>query len=142
MAIEANINYMAVIVSAAANFLLGWLWYSPMLFGKQWMKMMGFDKLSKAQQADMKKKMGVSIFMGIVTSFVIAYILAHFVAYTGSTTIGMGMQTGFWIWLGFIATTMMGTVLWEGKPWKLYFINVGYYLVSFHIMGAILAAWK
>ena len=62
MAIEANINYMAVIVSAAANFLLGWLWYSPMLFGKQWMKMMGFDKLSKAQQADMKKKMGVSIF--------------------------------------------------------------------------------
>jgi Protein of unknown function (DUF1761) len=34
--ITANVNWLAVIVGAVLSFLLGWLWYSPVLFGRKW----------------------------------------------------------------------------------------------------------
>jgi len=34
----SNMNWLAIIVAALANFLLGGLWYSPILFGKRWQK--------------------------------------------------------------------------------------------------------
>ncbi len=32
----SNVNWLAVIVGAVLSFLAGWLWYSPILFGKKW----------------------------------------------------------------------------------------------------------
>ena len=34
--ITSNVNWLAVIVGAIVSFLLGWLWYSPKLFGEKW----------------------------------------------------------------------------------------------------------
>lgn len=51
------------------------------------------------------------------------------------------MQAGFWAWLGFVATIMLGMTLWEGKPFRLYLLNAGYQLLNLLVMGAILAAW-
>ncbi|MBI3026774.1 DUF1761 domain-containing protein, partial [Candidatus Woesearchaeota archaeon] len=48
---------------------------------------------------------------------------------------------GFWVWIGFLATTQIGMVLWEGKPIKLYIINTLHYLVVLAVMSAILAVW-
>ncbi len=31
-----GVSWLAVIVSFVLAFILGWLWYSPMLFGKKW----------------------------------------------------------------------------------------------------------
>ena len=50
-----------------------------------------------------------------------------------------GIKVGIMAWLGFVAPTMLGSVLWENKSWNLYAINAGYYLVSFALMGAVLA---
>jgi len=33
-----EINFVAVVVAAVAYFVLGWVWYSPEVFGKAWMK--------------------------------------------------------------------------------------------------------
>ena len=41
--ITANVNWLAVIVGAVVAFLLGWLWYSPKLFGTQWAKDVGVE---------------------------------------------------------------------------------------------------
>jgi Protein of unknown function (DUF1761) len=41
--ITANVNWLAVIVGAVLSFLLGWLWYSPMLFGKKWAEGIGVE---------------------------------------------------------------------------------------------------
>lgn len=70
-----------------------------------------------------------------------AYVLAHIVDYANATTIMAGMQTGFWIWFGFVATTSAGTNLWEGKGWDLWLINNGNYLLTLMAMGAILAVY-
>jgi hypothetical protein len=41
--ITAGVNWLAVGVGTVLGFLLGWLWYSPMLFGKAWAKGVGQD---------------------------------------------------------------------------------------------------
>ena len=69
------------------------------------------------------------------------YVLARFLEMLGTTGAGEGAVIGLWVWLGFIATVSLGSVLWEGKPLKLYYINVAYYALDLAIIGAILASW-
>ncbi len=77
-----------------------------------------------------------------LTSLVLVYILAHFVQYTKAKGVADGMQTAFWLWLGFVATTQLATVIFEQRKLGLYLLNVGYQLVAGLIAGAILASWK
>lgn len=39
--ITANVNWLAVIVGAVLAYALGWLWYSPKLFGAKWAEGVG-----------------------------------------------------------------------------------------------------
>ena len=139
MVLSFDVNYLAVVVSAIVGMVIGALWYSPMLFGKMWMKLSGVtDKeMKKAKEKGMSKSYALA-FLG---SLLMSCILAHFVYYTQASTVLEGMQTGFWIWLGFVATIMLGMVLWEGKSWKLYFVKAAHELVALAVMGAILAVW-
>jgi len=70
-----------------------------------------------------------------------SYVLAHFVDYAEAATAMDGIILGFWVWIGFLATTQIGSVLWEGKPVKLYLINTLHYLVALAVMATILAVW-
>lgn len=137
------INYLAVLVAAILNMVLGWLWYGP-LFGKPWMAMMGFtpDKMAAAQ----KKGMGQSYALMFVGSLVMSWVLAHALIFASTylmlSGIVAGLMGGFFNWLGFIAPVTLGSVLWEGKPWKLWVLNAGYYLVGLMLMGVVLAVWQ
>ena len=136
--ILVTVNYTAVLAAAIASMVIGFLWYSPMLFGTMWMELIG---TTKEKMEESKKKMG-PLYAGIfVAALATAYVLAHFAAYAQANTIMLGMQTGFWAWLGFVATTMLGNVIFAGKPFKLYLLDVGYHLVSLVVMGAIVAGW-
>ena len=74
-----------------------------------------------------------------------AYILTHALVFATSylkvSGWQAGLSTGFWNWLGFVAPVTMGAVLWEGKPWGLWFLNAGYQLVNLLVMGVIIASW-
>lgn len=137
MAPAVDINYLAVLVSAAVSMGIGFLWYGP-LFGNQWKKLAGFTDKSIKQ---MKMTPMQSMIFGFITTLVMAYIFAHFVGYAQAATAADGVILGFWVWLGFFATTQLGMVLWENKPLKLYFLNTLHYLVALAVMGAILAIW-
>ena len=136
------VNLLAVLVAALASMVLGFLWYGP-LFGKPWMALMGFSKDS--MDKDKAKGMTMNYVLMAVGSLVMAYVLSHVtsfaMAYMQVSGYMAGLSSGFWTWLGFIAPVAMGAQLWEGKPWKLYPITAGYYLVSLMVMGAILASW-
>ena len=135
---QASINYLAVLAAAVVSIILGFLWYGP-LFGKQWMQLMGITnkQMKEAGQKGMSKTYSIMVVSTLLTS----YILAHFVDYMQASSMIDGIMLGFWIWLGFIATVQIGSVLWEQKPVKLYFINTLHTLVNLAVMGAILAVW-
>lgn len=137
---EFQINFMAVVAAAVVNMVLGFLWYGP-LFGKSWMKMIGYSK-EDMEKAKKSGKMPKLYAIAAVGALVMAYVLSHFVQLGGNASATDGAMVGFWAWLGFIATTTLSSVLWEQKSWNLYFLNNGYYLVLLLINGALLTAWK
>ncbi len=138
MNIAVNINYWAVLVCGIASMAVGFLWYGH-LFGKMWISMMKFDK--KKMEEAMKKGMGKTYALAFVSALVSAFILAHFIRYAGAETAMDGVLLGVMVWLGFFATTMLGMVFWEGKPFRLYLLNVSHYLVILAINSVILTVW-
>jgi hypothetical protein len=82
------------------------------------------------------------LLIAFVLSLVLVYVLAHFVQYTKATTAMAGIQTAFWLWLGFVVTTQLPTVLFEQRALGLFLINVGYQFVGCALAGAILAVWR
>ena len=139
------INYLAVLASAVVMMVLGGLWYGP-LFGKKWIALMGFDQ---HKVADMRAKgmeaMWKSYAMMALGSLVMSFVLAHALVFAGTylnvSDVSAGLQAAFWNWLGFIVPVTLGTVLWEGKPWTLWVLNAGYYLVGLLAIGVLLSVW-
>ena len=134
--VEVQINIWAVLLATVLHYILGAFWYSPLLFGKFWLELVG-------QSAEDLKKGAVKAYIGsFLATLVMAYVLAHFVQYAGATTLLQGATAGFWAWLGFVATTSGINMLYQNKPWKLYLVDVGYFLAGLIIMGAVLGVWQ
>jgi len=134
-----KINYPAVIVCAIVHFMIGGLWYG-LIFGNKFISLIGWTPAQLEKVASQTH--GTEYLISFICSLVLVYILAHFVHYTGAKSAVGGLQTGFWLWLGFVATTQLATVIFELRPLGLYLLNVGYQLVACLICGAILAVWK
>lgn len=134
--LQAEINLWAVLVAGVATMIIGYVWYAMPVFGRTWMNLIGKteEQLKQGYNSSM-------LLQAFVAGLVMVYVLAHFVDYAGATTIAEGVQTGFWAWLGFVATSMFVNNLYEGKPTKLWAINAGYQLVNLVVAGAILATW-
>lgn len=135
---DISINLWAVVAAAVANIVIGSLWYGP-VFGKYWQKLMGFTPES-IRAMNMTPARAVSI--ALVSSLVMAYVLAHFEDVWGVLSNGDALTLAFWVWLGFVATNQLGSVLWEGKPWRLWILNAANSLVSYAAMALILANWR
>lgn len=129
-----DINWMAIVVATLINMVVGAIWYSKALFAKQWASLTGrkMDEMGDGASSYAITTLG---------AFVQAYILTHFVAYTGATTALEGATTGFWLWLGFVAITQGVNTVFAGTRKKLLAINTGYFLVVLLINGALLAVW-
>ena len=132
---SVDVHWLAVIVAAVVNMVVGSVWYSKGLFGKEWAKLTG-RKLEDMSGGG--KGYGVAAVGALVQS----WILAHFVIYAGSDTFWKGLMTGFWLWLGFVAVTMAVGIMFEGRSWMLWKVNAGYFLVVLLINGGLLASRK
>ncbi len=135
MPAEISFNYLAILAATVSTFVLGGLWYSPALFGRAWMKEMGFTDES------LKAKGNLGLIMGgsFVLELIMAFNLAAFIGAKASLSFGLfaGAAAGF----GWVALAFGVTYLFERKSRCLFFINAGYHGVAFSLMGAILGAW-
>ena len=141
---EMGISMTAILVAVVVNFVLGFVWYTP-LFGKIWGREMGYDPNEKPDQSVMLKGMA---FM-VIGNFFFAYVLAHNMAawqYVPgidemSATQNVLMAAIF-TWLGFYLPGDLGATVWEKKSWKLFGIDTGYHLASLLVVAAILGCWN
>jgi hypothetical protein len=131
----ADINYVAVLVAGLLSMVIGFIWYGP-LFSKPWMKENGF------KMEDLKQGPGAGYAIAVFGSLLQAYVLAHFIDYVGADTIVRGLQTGLWIWLGFLATAFAVNYLFAQRTPRLWAIDSGYFLVLLLVQGALLAVWR
>ena len=114
--------------------MIGGLWYS-VLFGKAWLAAIG------KTEEEVRNEGGAPIAYAV--SFIGSLISAYFLAvFMSGTTLQAGLGMGFFVWVGFVATTNAPPYFYENRNKKLYLIYGAYTLVSFLVMGAILALWQ
>ena len=137
---EMHVNWMAILAAVVANFVLGFIWYTP-LFGKAWAKENKIDTSVKPASGEMAKGM---IFM-VIGNFFMAYVFAHNImawSYVPGASEMSAMQnvlsSSIFTWLGFYLPVDLGTVAWERKSWKLFGINTGYHFMTLLVAALIL----
>lgn len=134
------INFWPILVASLVAFGLGALWYSPILFGKEWMSLI---KMDDSEIAGMKVS---GVWKGYVTQFILTLvtfaILGFVINSTIATTATDGGFIGFILWLGFIIPTAASGLLWKKDPFKLVLIDVVNQLLVLVIGGAIIGAWR
>jgi hypothetical protein len=132
---QMSFNYLAILAATVSTFLLGGLWYSPVMFGRAWMREMNFT------DETLKTKGNVGLIMG--GSFVLELIMAfNLAAFLGSkASLGFGAFAGAAAGFGWVALSLGVTYLFERRSICLFLINAGYHGTAFTLMGVILGAW-
>ena len=135
--LETQVNYLAVLVTGIVLFVLGGLWYSPVLFGKKWLTLVGVP------EAELRRAgTPVNYLLVLVAEIVTAYVLALAINWSGVTDPAGGALVGFLLWLGLAGATTFMTYTFSARPRGLWLIDTLYTLVAFVVGGVILSLWK
>lgn len=127
-------NWLGIVLATVAAMVIGSLWYSKLLFGNQWQKLVGL------KDSDMKKGMAKGMIIMLVMAFVSAYVLKRFIVIAAPASYMEALKVALWIWLGFVVTYVVGGGVFEKRPPKLMAINLANQLVTLLVMAAILFA--
>ncbi|MFZ1634639.1 MAG: DUF1761 domain-containing protein [Chitinophagales bacterium] len=131
-----KLNLMAVIAAAVSMFLIGGVWYSKALFANVWMKENNLteEQLAKSNKA---KTFGLSFLFSLIMAFNLAMFISD-----ESIDFTMAIFYSLCVGLGWIALAFGIVALFELRSWRYIFINGGYMVISFLVMGIIIGAWK
>lgn len=132
----STLNWFAVIVAALSNFLIGGLWYSPLLFGKIWMKENNFSE-DDLKKGNMVKIFGFTFLFSILMAFNLGMFLND-----ANTTTSWGVIAGFLAGFGWVAMSIFTIGQFERKSTKYMLIHGGYVTISFIVMGLIIGLWR
>lgn len=127
-----HLNYLAVLLAAIAYFALGALWYSKILFAKQWMEL---------TKPDMTQRTGMA------RSMIIAFLCTLLMSFVTSTMIHLSrchqfidcLQVGVMLGGGYSVGILGMTFVFEKRPFNLFLIDAGYHICGITLAAAILA---
>lgn len=127
-----EVTLWPIVAAGVVSLLIGVVWYHPKVFGGVWMRL---ANLSPEAVERGKRRMPLIAAAVALASMFIAYVMNYFGIAWGVYDVQNAVQLGLWCWLGFVAPTMLGMVLWEQRSFMLYLINAFYWLVSFIAMA-------
>ena len=136
MAVNFGVNYLAVVVAAVVALVIGFIWYSPRVFGNRWMAYLG------TTQAQLGNPGPTGMLVGVVASLLNAWVLAVLALNLGGKSVTDGVLLGVLAWLGFMATITAAQISFEKKSWGLWVLNNAHNLLVQVIMAAIVTAWR
>ncbi|HSW06400.1 DUF1761 domain-containing protein [Aquabacterium sp.] len=132
---DMHLNPLAILAAAALSFLIGGVWYSPILFAKRWQRETGLSD-EQLKGGNMVRIFGLTY----VCSLVMAANLAAFLG--AKATVGFGLAAGAAAGIGWVAMCFAVNDLFERRSLVLWLINSGYHVISLTLMGGLLAWWK
>lgn len=127
-----GVDYLSIVITAVVGFVVGFVWWGP-LFGKKWAKLMSMSEkdMRKAKEKGLAKPMVIMA----VTNLIMAYVLAVLLLVTGMSALSLACH----VWFGFVASIMVGSVLWENRSWNLFWLNSIGWLVTISVMALTLS---
>ena len=129
----AGINYLAVVVAMIASYVFGSLYY--MALSKPWMAAVG------KPEAELKANMNAVPFVtAAIAQLVMAFMLAGMMGHLGAEAVSLygGLTTAFWVWLGFVLTTLVVSHGFQGAKRMLTVIDGGHWLGVLLIQGMVI----
>jgi len=130
-----GVNYIAVIIAALAGFGLGAIWYR--VLAKPWMHAVGKTEADRPQGSAQAVLFGITI----VALLIMAWMLAGLMGHLGDITVRGGVISGFFVWLGFVITTMGVNHAFSGAKPMLTLIDGAHWLAVLLIQGAVIGAF-
>ena len=128
----------SVFLAALASFMVGWLWYSPVLFGKVWMKEVWSHQKMEVKASDAIRSMSIALALQVLAVFTLAHFLFLEDGLNGAY--GQALETSLWIWAAFMLPLNLSGFLWEGRKFKLAAIGAGQSLASLVVAAVVLTA--
>jgi len=135
--LETGMNYWAILIAGAAAWILGALWYTPLLFGNTWMA--GIGKTKEQVEKDYSP---VNLVWALLGYLIAAYGLGRILSWVAADSLADGLMIGVLAAVCLVAAPAAVDDVMEGRPRSLYFVNAGYKLVTFAVMGVILGLWR
>ena len=134
-----SLNYLAIVVGIIINQALGAAWYGA--WGKPWMAEVGLT------QEDLEAMKGTAQqwyphVVAIVSALIFTVGLAVLIQGMGAEDFVDGLTLGLLAAIAFIVTSYATTYSFESRSLKLFLINIGYPLISYAIIGVLLAVWQ
>ena len=134
-----SLNYLAIIVGIIINQALGAAWYSAL--GKPWMAGVGLT-MEDLEAMKGTARQWYPYVVAAVSALVFTLGLAVVIQGMGAEGIVDGLILGLLAAIGFIATSYATTYSFEGRSLKIFLINIGYPVISYAIIGVLLAVWQ
>lgn len=132
---QIQIFHPAVIVAAISMFVSGGLWYGP-LFGKTWMRANGFSR-ETMKQTNAPLQYALTFLLALIMASNLAFFLGG-----PDTDWVWGATAGFLAGFGWVALGVAMISIFEQRSWKYVFVNGGYMVFAFTLMGTIIGAWR
>jgi hypothetical protein len=135
----AGINYLAVLIAAAAGWMAGAVWY--MALAKPWMAAVGTSR-EKIEASKTQPGASLPFVFAFAANVIMAWVLAGVIGHLGpgQVTLRNGVISGAFCWLGFVITTMLVNHSFAMRSRMLLVIDGGYWLLVLALMGAIIGA--
>jgi len=130
---ELKINHFAVLVAFVLQFLFGYLWYAPFLFGETWADMVGIDLNAAPSLGDW--------IHNIISAAVSMYVLAWLFTKLNVTTWQRGALFGFIIGFSFVLLSVKTSNAFSQLPYGLAWITAGFTTFGLTVAGIVLGAW-
>jgi hypothetical protein len=130
----AGINYLAVLLAAVAAFAFGGAWYG--VLGKAWIAALAKPEAAVRSGPSMTFRLAIAAAALLVMAWMFAGIMGHLGP--GQVTLTNGLISGFFLWLGFVLTTLVVNYVFQNQRWVLTVIDGGHWLGVLLIEGAII----
>lgn len=132
----SDLNWLAVVMAALAYFVLGALWYTDALMGRQYRAALGIDADSQGTP-----EVGPLV-VNFVGWLVAALALGLIAVAIGADGFVDGLVLGLVVGVGAVLTQVLVTSGYEGRGNALLKVNAPYVLIGYAVMGVILATWR
>ena len=131
-----DVNLVALVVCALLIWIIGATWYSPAMFARHWVAIVG------RQMGEKPKGVYKGMIASLFGDFLLCFVLAHILRWAHANDVRHGLHAGILVWIAFFAAPLYPQSIYEGRPFRYFLINSGYWLVSLLAVSAILAVWR
>ncbi len=128
-----DLGLFIIPITALVAPLIGFLWYHPRAFGNVWVHLVNISPEALQNRA---KKMPILALVAFLAALVMVYIFVSVLVVTSAqNSLQDALIVALAMWAGFIVPVLLGPTLWEGRPFKLFLINAGYWFVTLCTMA-------